>query len=362
MGELTLHGEQPRFERGYQQIADQTWAWLQPNGALGESNSGLIASGDHVLVVDSLWDPPLTQRMLDAARKLVDAPPETLINTHSDGDHVWGNQLFKGARIISTNTAKRLMTLDPPKEMRAMQRAGGLLRALGAPPIPLIGKRDYGNLPRLPLHALGSELRPFAWKDVQLTLPTETFDGELEVAVGERTVRAIEVGPAHTVGDTIVHVPDVGVVFAADILFIGGTPIMWAGPVKGWITALETLLSLGAETYVPGHGPICGHAEAQLVKDYFEWVQAEGVSQLENGTSPAKAARKLLLSDEFDNLPWGKWDDPARLVVTLHTEQFKRDGGPNQLGGTDQLGGAGRTKAVVQMQLAKTALERKRGV
>lgn len=355
MSELTLHGEAPRFERGYKKVADQTWAWLQPNGALGESNSGLIASGDHVLVVDSLWDPPLTQRMLDEARKLVDATPETLFNTHSDGDHVWGNQLFEGARIVSTSTAKRLMMLDPPKEMRAMQRGGGLLRALGAPPLPLIGRRDYGDLPRLPLHSLGSELKPFQWQDVELTLPTETFDGELELSVGERKVQLIEVGSAHTMGDAIAWVPDVKTVFAADILFIGGTPIMWAGPVKSWIAALDKLLSLGADTFVPGHGPVCGQAEAQLVKAYFEWVQAEGVSQLEQGVSPAKAARKLLLSNEFDSLPWGGWDDPARLVVTLSTEQFKRDGGK------DQLGGGGRTKAVVQMQLAKTALERRRG-
>lgn len=355
MSELTLHGDQPRFARGYTKVADQTWAWLQPNGALGESNSGLIASGEHVLVVDSLWDPPLTQRMLDAARELVGAAPETLFNTHSDGDHVWGNQLFADARIVSTSTAKRLMTLDPPKEMRAMQRAGGLLRGIGTPPLPLVGRRDWGNLPRLPLHSLGSELKPFQWQDVELTLPAETFDGELEITVGDRTVQLIEVGPAHTMGDAIAWLPDVKTVFAADILFIGGTPIMWAGPVKSWIAALDKLLLLGADVYVPGHGPVCGEAEARLVKDYFEWVQAEGVSQLERGVPPAKAARKLLLSDEFDSAPWGSWDDPARLVVTLHTEQFKRDGG------TDQLGGAGRTKAVVQMQLAKTALERRRG-
>ena len=62
----------------------------------------------------------------------------------------------------------------------------------------------------------------------------------------------------------------------------------------------------------------------------------------------------MLLSDEFESLPWSAWDDPARLVVVLTVEQFRRDGG------VGQLGGAGRAKAIMHMQLSKTALQRKR--
>jgi glyoxylase-like metal-dependent hydrolase (beta-lactamase superfamily II) len=292
--------------------------------------------------------------MLEAAREIVDAAPETLFNTHSDGDHVWGNQLFKGARIISTTTAKKLMKLDPPKELRGMQKGGNLLGVLGSAPIPFIGTRDFGDLPRLPLKEMGHEMAPFDWSDIELTLPSETFDGELEVSVGSRSVKLIEVGPAHTLGDAVAWVPDAKVCFAADILFIGGTPIMWAGPVASWRKALDTVSSLGVETYVPGHGPICTQTEVDALRDYFAWVAEEGVTQLDRGIAPAKAAARMLLSDDFESSPWATWDDPARLVATLNTEQFRRDGGEGQ------LGGAGRTKAVVQMQLVKTKLARKR--
>jgi cyclase len=353
--ELTLHGKTPRYERGFQRVGEETWAWLQPNGGLGESNAGLVASGDHALLVDTLWDPRLTGRMLEEARALVDAPPEIVVNTHSDGDHVWGNQLLADARIVSGATAKRLMTLDTPEEMRRLQRGGRWLAAVGSLPIPLIGTLDIGGLPRLPLRSFGRELAPFDWSEVELTLPTETFEEELEIAVGERSVRLIEVGPAHTGGDTVVWVPDVSVCFAADILFIGGTPIAWAGPVAGWLSALARISSLGAATYVPGHGPVCGQAEVDLLSDYFEWVQREGVSQLEDGVPPAKAARRMLLDDGFESLPWAEWDEPERLVITLSTEAFRRKGGEGH------LAGAGRSRAILQMQLAKTALQRHRG-
>jgi glyoxylase-like metal-dependent hydrolase (beta-lactamase superfamily II) len=48
-------------------------------------------------------------------------------------------------------------------------------------------------------------------------------------------VELIEVGPAHTAGDVLVHVPDARVMFAGDILFIDGTRS--CGPARrsgGW--------------------------------------------------------------------------------------------------------------------------------
>jgi len=324
--EGTLHGEPARFERGFRQVGEQTWAWLQPNGGLGESNAGLIASGDHALLVDTLWDLPLTRRMLAAACDLVDAAPETVVNTHSDGDHVWGNQLLAGARIVSTSTAKQLMALDTPADLRRLKRLGRLIRPLGR------------------------EMAPFDWDGVELTLPAETFDGEMELAVGERRLRLIEVGPAHTAGDAVVWAPDVSVCFAADILFIGCTPITWAGPLAGWLAAIDRISALGATTFVPGHGPVCDRAAVDLLRQYLEWAQAEGGALLDRGVPPAKAAAELLLSEEFKTLPWAEWDDPARLVITLSTERFRRDGGEGH------LTGFGRTKAILRMQRLRSKL------
>lgn len=352
MTELTLHGDVARFAGGWHEVAPDTHAFLQPNGGLGESNAGLILSDEEAMVVDSLWDNKLTRGMLEAMEEITPITPRILFNTHSDGDHVWGNQQFAGARIISTTTAARLMKLDPPSSMRMTRRGGLLLGLLGSNPLPLVGTRDWFGLPRLPLRDMGREMAPFDWSDIELTLPTETFDGEVELNVGSRTVHLIEVGPAHTEGDAVAWLPDVKVCFAADILFIGGTPIMWAGPVASWQQALAKISALGAETYVPGHGPICTQREVDQLADYFAWVADEGVGQLEHGRSPMAAATRLLLSEEFADSPWAEWDDPARLVATLNTEQFRRDGGEGQ------LGGSGRARAIAQMQLVKTKLAR----
>ena len=100
-------------------------------------------------------------------------------------------------------------------------------------------------------HAFGS----FDFSDIEPRLPTESFDSQHELSVGDRRVELIELGPAHTPGDAIAHVPDSGVVFTGDLLFIEGTPIMWAGPVSSWLAACERIIELDARVLVPGPRP-----------------------------------------------------------------------------------------------------------
>src|SRR5205085_7432879 len=91
-------------------------------------------------------------------------------------------------------------------------------------------------------HAFGR----FDFAGIEGRLPSVSFTDRHELRVGDRKVTLIELGPAHTQGDAIAHVPDAGVVFTGDLLFIEGTPIMWAGPVSNWLTACERILELGA--------------------------------------------------------------------------------------------------------------------
>lgn len=352
MTERSLHGAPAEYEGGLHEIATDTWAWLQPNGELGESNAGLIVSGGEALLVDTLWDLRLTRRMLAAMRSAGLPEPGTVLNTHSDGDHCWGNELLPGAELICSAAARELMELDPPAELHRTARAGALLGTVGRLPLPVIGTLDLPKLPRLRLRELGAQLAPFHFGEVTLTPPERTFDERLALTIGSRTAEAIMVGPAHTAGDTVLWLPDVSVCFAADVLFVGQTPVMWAGPATSFIAAIEQVLALDAEVYVPGHGPVCGRAEVELMRDYFCWIEAEAGPRLARGESPTHAARALLLSDEFRTLPWASWHSPSILVLTLHSEAHRRAGGSGPLPPRQ------RARAVIQMQIVQAELDR----
>ena len=110
-----LHPERARFEGGPVEVAPGVHAWLQPNGLLGESNACLVSGDGASLLVDTLWDPPLTRRMLAAMAPLTgQAPIATLVNSHSDGDHWWGNQELTGAEIVATEAAAAVMAEQSP--------------------------------------------------------------------------------------------------------------------------------------------------------------------------------------------------------------------------------------------------------
>jgi cyclase len=130
--------------------------------------------------------------------------------------------------------------------------------------------------------------------------------------VGDRPVHLIEVGPAHTDGDVIVHVPDAGVVFTGDILFHGGHPIVWSGPIANWIAACELLLGLeGVTTVVPGHGPVTTLETVAGLKAYFEHLATEARARCDAGMSPLEAAADIDLG------PYGDLREPERLVANV---------------------------------------------
>src|SRR2546421_3479452 len=92
------------YGSGLQEVGDGVYAYLQPDGSWGWSNAGLVADGEQTLLIDTLFDLKLTEQMLSDMRRAVPAASriDTLVNTHANGDHCYGNQLVEGARIVAS--------------------------------------------------------------------------------------------------------------------------------------------------------------------------------------------------------------------------------------------------------------------
>jgi cyclase len=292
-----------RYTKGLQDLGRGCLAWLQPDGGWGWSNAGLIHDAGGSLLVDTLFDLRLTAEMLAAMRACVPAAARigVLVNTHANGDHCYGNQLVAGARIVASRASAAEMDELPPQAMvRVIENAA----ALGP-------GGEY----------LAKVFAPFEFRGIRHTPPTETFDGELRLRVGAKEVVLIEVGPAHTRGDTLVWLPQERVVYTGDILFIGGTPIAWQGPIANWIAACERIAALGAEVIVPGHGPLTDAKGALAVRDYLVYVRDRAHECFDAGLSPADAARKLPLGE------FASWGDAERIAVNVHTLYREWSGG-----------------------------------
>ena len=299
------------YTKGWHEVARDTYAYLQPRGQWGYSNAGFVVSDEQCLLVDTLFSLDLTEQMLSSLRAdiLGQRSIDFLVNTHNNGDHCYGNQLVTGATIISSSATAIDVAHDDPELLKGTLESASQLGSLGA----------YFQ------HCFGD----FDFSGITVTAPTSTFTGELVVAVGTREVRLIELGPAHTVGDIVAFVPDVATLFAGDLLFVDGTPILWAGPFSNWIRACNVMVGLQPHRVVPGHGPVTDVKGIGRVRDYLEYVYSESLFRYEAGVEPFDAALDIDLGI------FVTWNDNERLALNVamayHEFDPQRFGTPGAL-------------------------------
>lgn len=308
----TRYNEIPTYAEGLYDLGHQLYAWMVPNGSWGESNAGLIVGDGEALLVDTLWDVKYTRGMLSAMRPLLDATPlKYVVNTHADGDHFWGNELVADKQIITSQASYDEMVNTKPASLLLLGRVGKALSLLGKLP----GLGNWGQIG----HWFQNMVLPYQFQEVTPTLPSRTFQGQLSLDVGGREVQLIEIGPMHTHGDLMVYVPDAKTLYSADALFIGSTPVMWAGPIENWLAALDKMLAMDIETIIPGHGPITDKEGVRQVKAYWLYVADQVRTRYQAGMSARDAAYDIALSHDFAQQPFAKWNSPERIMVSTHT-------------------------------------------
>ena len=279
------------YTKGLHELGDGLYAYLQPDGGWGWSNAGLITAGGTSLLVDTLYDLRLTREMLTAmAPVTADHPIDAAMNTHANPDHCLGNELLPQTTEIyaSQVTADEMARLSP-QQLHAIKQAE-------LPP----HVRAFVDM------AFGS----FDVADITVRPPSQTFSGRLDLTIGDRTVSLVELGPAHTGGDTIVHVPDADLVFTGDLLFNQGTPIVWAD-YDNWIAACDRILEIDAAVLVPGHGPVTDASGLRDLRRYLVYVREEARRRFDAGMDETQAADDIDLSDFAD------WGETERIVANV---------------------------------------------
>jgi glyoxylase-like metal-dependent hydrolase (beta-lactamase superfamily II) len=283
-------------------IAPDVYACLQPDRGLGTSNSGLVDRGGG-LVIDTFWDLPHTRALIASYARVWAAPARRVVNTHRNGDHCWGNQLFPEAEIIGHRRCAADFAKERPELMQGLRNATGSDDPALATFARLLADWDFS----------GIELRP----------PTTVFDDRLALDLDGLQVDLVHVGPAHTAGDVIVHLPAVRVVFTGDVLFRLCTPIGWEGTFERWIAALDAIVALDPAVVVPGHGPLCGVEGPREMKAYLAYVRAEAARAFAAELSVLDAARRMDLG------PYAGWTEPERVVFQVERAYRELRGEPH---------------------------------
>jgi cyclase len=294
-----------------QQVSDNCFAALNERNRACDANSGLVNLGGGV-VIDTQADLSHARRMIELFGRVWTGMPRRVVNTHEDGDHLWGNQLFEGAEVIAHRTVPGRMqeTADPRALQRLLRDASRLLPRLW------LRTRHPGVL------AVARQLqRDYDFDGITPVPPTTLFDDGLVLDLDGTEVHLIHVGPCHQAGDTIVHVPKEGVVFAGDVVFRACTPMGWTGTYARWLAGLDRILWLDPDVIVPGHGPVCGVEGAMEMRAYLEHVREEASRFFAEGLASIQASKQIDLG------PYAEWRGPARLYANVERayREFRRE-------------------------------------
>lgn len=289
-------------------VSDSVHVWLPPRRGWGLANCGLVSAGDEALLVDTPYDHSLARTLLKQAADVL--PPGVGVSriavTHANGDHLWGAGALPEAEVVATREALHHIDYEPsPAQLHALVTGG-------AGPLG-----DY----------LRAHFGAFDWSTADAVRPDTVIDAEHVLSVGGVTVRLIPLPPAHTTGDLMVHLPDEGVVFTGDVVFAstdaepGDHPVHWAGPLDGVMGACRQALDTGADTFVPGHGPLLDRSGLLAHIDYLAYVRDRAHAHHARGRTALEAARSIVAEARYPRLAL-----PERLVVTVSSEYRHLDG------------------------------------
>ncbi|MFH9608916.1 MBL fold metallo-hydrolase [Streptomyces sp. NPDC017448] len=258
-----------------QEIAEDVYAYVQPDGGWCLNNAGLITAGGSPALIDTAATEARALELRKAVGDVAPRAPRYVVNTHPHGDHTFGNRFFADEAVIIAHEATRA----------EMELAG--------------------------LHLTG--LWPgVCWGDLSVELPTLTFREPITLHLGDVRAELMHLGTAHTTNDTVVWLPDQRVLFTGDVVMSGATPFCLTGSVSGSISVVERLRGLSPEIVVPGHGPVGGPELLDTTESYLRHVQRLAADGIAEGLTPLGTAR------EAGPTPFDHLLDSERLVPNLH--------------------------------------------
>lgn len=238
--------------------------------------AGVIATSEGAVVVDTLPFPQETRELLFFVQERGLRVP-FVINTHSHADHVNGSYLFEEADLV------------------AHRRCRAILRRHGQ----RVLEEAKAETPEL--------------AEVQLRLPSITFDQELTLRLGDRTMRLIHL-PGHAPDLIGIYVEEDKILFAGDAVM--PVPYIVGGDREAMMDSLRIIGQLSLENIVQGHGAVILRGEVEQALEssifYLETIYEKVKEAVEAGAPPESVA-------EIDIEQCGKSRIPLNgLVQQLH--------------------------------------------
>lgn len=252
----------------FKKISDRLYQITGGRGA----NGGAYIGDNAVLVIDAKQDKESVDAVIKEITGLADKPIRYLVNTHSDGDHIFGNRFFPESVVFISHENCR-------KDFFGPGRNGG--------------ESEWKN----------PELAPF--------VPSVTFRDKMDLYLGSKKVEFWYFGVGHTTGDSVVYFPEEKTAFLGDQIFLGRAQLIHSYKGGNSFEHVKTLTkmleSIDAEKFCSGHSDMI---DRDTVKNHIEQMKQ---LQEKVKTSIAQGKPMEQVRGEFEQ-------NQARLIESIYNE------------------------------------------
>ncbi len=288
-----------------EQLAEGVYAAINSEEGWAICNAGIIDLGDRTLVYDAFNTPQAAEDLRKAAEFLTNRPVSLLVDSHYHNDHIWGNQSFDPETdIISTIKTRELIITEGPSEIKWNRETASVRLAQLEAQYAATSDENVRHHLR-PLIA-DFKANVAALPILQIRLPNLTFSEEMVLHGSQRTARLIPFDNAHCGNDVILHLPDDGIAFLEDILFIDCHPYLGDGDPDVIQSVLAQVRQMQPSIVVPGHGPVGGPEHLDVLDGYINRLKSiaadafsRGLTEEELGQVPIPEEYKHFLFSVF---------------------------------------------------------------
>jgi cyclase len=308
-----------------QQLADGVYAAIHVDGGAAIGNAGIVDLGDRTLVYDTLFTPQAGEDLRTAAEALFGRPVDAVINSHWHNDHIWGNQAFSAdTDIVSTEETRRLIiaTRGHGAYDAFMADAEANLEATRA---QFRATEEEGQRRQLALwidyHRSVVEIKPI----LQVRPPNLTFTERMAFHGTDRSAELITFVGGHTESDAVLFLPQEGIAFMSDLLFIGHQPYLGGGDPDRLRHILKEVSDLAPGLLVPGHGPVGTAESLKVMSQYVSTLDGLARKMVEDGEAE-ETIDAMAIPEPFED-----WLFAAFFPVNMHFLYQRRSGEQTQI-------------------------------
>jgi cyclase len=295
-----------------EQLADGVYAAIHIAGGAAIGNAGIVDLGDRTLVYDTLFTPQAGEDLRTAAEALTGRPVDAIIDSHWHNDHIWGNQAFGAdTDVVSSEETRRMIiaTRGHGDYNTFMANAEANLESTRA---AFLATEEAGQRRQLALwldYWQGVvEEKPI----LRVRPPNVTFTERMAFHGTDRSAELIAYAGGHTESDAVLFLPQEGIAFMSDLLFIGHQPYLGGGDPDRLRHILEKVSALAPKLLVPGHGPVGTAESLKVMSQYVSTLDALARKMVEDGEA----------EETIDTLavpqPYDDWLFASFFPVNMH--------------------------------------------